>query len=272
MVGAGCSPVGKADRLSTEISQCDAVETMNELRRMAYLDAIGIDSYVSRTQLPGAAQTRRLAIVSNASPAVARISNDPPATENVPTLRDTRSALSRSAATDEPTETAPLAPKQGKQQVTSVPRFSLAAIIAGDWLWLEALEGMPLTTDQVWLVKAMAQALDLSAHNGKTSAADDVRPAAAAPQVSQFDWPIHTNAQLDLGKEAAQAGVAGYIGRKLQQHNCRGLVLLGQASGEWVPRDQLDIQCVSTLSSAEILARPSLKQQVWRDLRRMVLT
>ena len=36
---------------------------MNELRRMAYLDALGIDSYVSRTQLPGAAVTRRLAIL-----------------------------------------------------------------------------------------------------------------------------------------------------------------------------------------------------------------
>ena len=37
---------------------------MNELRRMAYLDALGIDSYVSRSQLPGAALTRRLAIAS----------------------------------------------------------------------------------------------------------------------------------------------------------------------------------------------------------------
>ena len=37
---------------------------MNELRRMAYLDALGVDSYVSRVQLPGAAATRRLAIVT----------------------------------------------------------------------------------------------------------------------------------------------------------------------------------------------------------------
>ena len=37
---------------------------MHELRRMAYLDALGVDSYVSRAQLPGAAATRRLAIVT----------------------------------------------------------------------------------------------------------------------------------------------------------------------------------------------------------------
>ena len=40
---------------------------MNELRRMAYLDALGIDAYVSRGQLPGAAVTQRLAIVPSQS-------------------------------------------------------------------------------------------------------------------------------------------------------------------------------------------------------------
>jgi len=43
---------------------------VNELRRMAYLEAMGIDGYISRTPLPGAAPTRRLAIVRSAAPAV----------------------------------------------------------------------------------------------------------------------------------------------------------------------------------------------------------
>ena len=41
---------------------------MNELKRRAYLDALGIDTYVSRGQLGGAAPTRRLAIVPAVSP------------------------------------------------------------------------------------------------------------------------------------------------------------------------------------------------------------
>ena len=43
---------------------------MNELRRTAYLDALGIDSYVSRKQLPGAALTRRLALAPAAGAVV----------------------------------------------------------------------------------------------------------------------------------------------------------------------------------------------------------
>ena len=43
---------------------------MNELRRMAYLNALGVDCYVSRTQLPGAAVTRRLvdSLTTSAAP------------------------------------------------------------------------------------------------------------------------------------------------------------------------------------------------------------
>ena len=40
-----------------------------EMRRLAYLEALGVDTYVSRGQLPGAAPTLRLAIVP---PAAAR--------------------------------------------------------------------------------------------------------------------------------------------------------------------------------------------------------
>ena len=37
---------------------------MHELSRLAYLDAMGIDHYLSRSQLPGAAPTQRLAVVA----------------------------------------------------------------------------------------------------------------------------------------------------------------------------------------------------------------
>jgi hypothetical protein len=137
----------------------------------------------------------------------------------------------------------------------------LTAIVAGDWLWLEELAG-PLTTDQVRLVQSMAQAL-LLCHESR---GDEVKPAVR-PEVAQFDWPIHTNHQLDLGEEAARASVAGFVDRRLGQYGCRGLVLLGQGCVQRVPRQQISVVTVSTVSSVEILAQPALKQQVWRDLR-----
>ena len=55
-----------------------------------------------------------------------------------------------------------------------------------------------------------------------------MRPAPPQPQVLQFDWPMHSNQQLDQGEESARAAVAGFIGRKLEEPGCRGLVLMGR--------------------------------------------
>jgi hypothetical protein len=224
---------------------------MHELSRMAYLDALGIDSYVSRAQLPGAAATQRLAIV------IAPSSQQLPAGVIPP-----ESLLSRPALVAQPARPAAVSVQASaaSQQSEPVPRFSLTAIVAGDWLWLEELAG-PLTTDQVRLVQSMAQAL-LLCHQ---SLGGEVKPAVQ-PEVAQFDWPIHTNHQLALGEEAARASVVGFVDRRLGQHGCRGLVLLGQACVQRVPRQQISIVTVDTMSSAEILAQPALKRQVWRDL------
>ena len=223
---------------------------MHELSRMAYLDALGIDSYVSRAQLPGAAATQRLAIVIA------------PSSQQLPAGVMPEPLLSRPALVAEPARSAKVSAEASgaSPQSEPVPRFSLTAIVAGDWLWLEELAG-PLTTDQVRLVQSMAQAL-LLCH---ASPGVEVKPAVE-PEVAQFDWPIHTNHQLDLGEEAARASVAGFVDRRLGEHGCRGLVLLGQACVQRVPRQQTSVVTVNTMSSAEILAQPALKRQVWRDL------
>jgi hypothetical protein len=161
------------------------------------------------------------------------------------------------------------APAQARELLprgAAVPRFSLTAIVAGDWLWLEELAGMPLTMEQVQLVQSMAQALLVL---GRVTGTDAVT-TLARPDVAQFDWPIHTNRQLDLGAQAALASVAGFVGRRLEQHRCRGLVLLGQSCALRVPLQEISILTVRTASSAEILAQPALKRTVWRDLSPLV--
>lgn len=244
---------------------------MNELMRMTYLDALGIDSYVSRTQLPGAAVSRRLAIVSSLSAAPERKPGGLPDAQGASTVSRREEAASRvdfggRAQNDSTVRSSPTI-QETSQRGSSVPRFSLTAIVAGDWLWLEALADMPLTMEQVRLVQSMARALCLAQGEGGSVAASTVRP-----EVAQFDWPIHTNHQLDQGEDAARAGVAGFVGRKLEQYNCAGLVLLGQSCALRVPVQEMTTLIVSTASSAEMLARPTLKPQVWRDLRSLVRT
>jgi hypothetical protein len=153
----------------------------------------------------------------------------------------------------------------------TVPRFSLTAIAAGGWLWLEQLQGSALAGEQLQLVQAMAHALGRihpRANETESARPSAARPIAARPEYAQFDWPIHNNAQLDLGMEAARSSVAGFIQRKLDQYNCIGLVLLGQACEAIVPVEQIDCELLlRTLSSAEMLADSRLKKQAWAQLR-----
>jgi hypothetical protein len=231
---------------------------MNEIRRMAYLDAMGIAAYVSRAHLPGAAVTRRLAIVPNRATAVLAASMAAPAAAAVdlapsnvaPQVPRIDSAARKPQPSPVTASTPPLQ--------NEVSRFSLIAIVTGGWLWLEDMDGMPLAREQVQLVQAMAQTL---------AGVDMPSSAVAGPEIAQFDWPIHTNQQLDLGEEAALASVAGFVGRKLEQQRCRGLVLLGDKCAGRVPLAQLDCaRAVSTVSSAQMLQNPQLKKQAWRDL------
>jgi hypothetical protein len=232
---------------------------MNELRHRVYLDALGIDSYESRRQLPGAAVTRRVTIMAK-SPTPAPVSVSAPgqhaaASQAAVVSGDGRAVSAlvepRVRARTEPTHI----PRPRDAQESAVPRFSLVTMVAGDWLWLEELTGMPLTTEQVQLVQAMASALRA-----------DRAPRDTRPDVMQFDWPIHSNRQLDQGEAAARAGVAGFLARRLEQHRSRGLVLLGQTGAARVPIPELGVVTVCISSTADMLADPALKRQAWCDL------
>jgi hypothetical protein len=243
---------------------------MNELRRMAYLDALGIDSYVSRAQLPGAAPTRRLAIVRSSAKTAPdmrdNVAQDTIASGALPVSPSQRKGFQRpDFGLDVRSPKAALVPQETPSAAAEpVPRFTLSAIIAGDWLWLEDLNGLPLATEQVQLVQSMA--LALGRDSGRDNAQSGTAAPTAKPDVAQFDWPMHTNRQLDLGEEAARASVAAFINRRLEQRGCLGLVLLGQAGAKRVSLPDMEVPTVITASSAEMIANPALKQQAWRDL------
>ena len=235
---------------------------MNELRRLVYLQALGIDGYVSRGQLPGASVTRRLAI-SPARPAAQ------PVQEQV-----------REAASPRQRQRAPSIEMPGVETAAAVPvarvveprpardeqplRFSLAAVTCGGWLWLEELDGAPFTPQQLQLVQSIAAALARLAGESGTAQAAAADPAV---RLTQFDWPMHSNLQLDQGKDAARSSVAAFIQRKLEQGECTGLILLGRECEARVPLDQLDCaRLARTVSTAQMLHEPVLKRQAWQDL------
>jgi hypothetical protein len=226
---------------------------MNELNRMRYLQAMGIDSYVSRQQLPGAALTRRLALVRKAQSPMARITlpaQEQPSPQGKPPQRQ-RVEL----AVDKPVTH--VAPAASEKPLTPAVRFSLVAVFCGGIAWVESLNGRPLAKEQVQLVRGMTRA---------------VCGEAGSPRIAQLDWPIHNNPQLDQGEEAAKAGVAAFLLRHIEEQKCRALVILGADCGALVPSTPLSgINRVETCSTVQMLEEPGCKQQVWADLQPIVL-
>jgi hypothetical protein len=225
---------------------------MDELTRSKYLQALGTDAYVSRGQLPGAAVTRRLAIVQPSPrplpqvvPAVADgAARSPAVPVKMPQLKAVPASEAPEAASGRPVE-----------QIQG-PEFSLVAISCGGMLWLEERSGENRLSEQLVLVQSMAEALGMINREASTRATS-----------AQFDWPIHKNRQLHQGEEAARSSVAGFVQRKLEQLGCQGLVLLGAGCEGRLALNQLDCaKVVCTVSTAEMLRDPLLKQQAWRDL------
>jgi hypothetical protein len=218
-----------------------------ELKRLAYLEAMGMDSYVSRQPLPAAATSLKLAIVvKSASARRDQVENRPAKASLIDDLQLDTVAVVQTAA--------PVQAQAPEVGVSSdiVESFSIVAIYAGGWLWLEELSGVPLVTEQVQLISAMARALNLNSEK---------------PMVAQFDWPIHTNQQLDLGPEAAISSLAGFVQRKAVEFKAGRVVVLGDACQRRLPNALDDaLQCVATISTRRMLSEPVSKKQAWRDL------
>jgi hypothetical protein len=178
------------------------------------------------------------------SPTTAAVSNTAAA------FREAANVVKNKLDTTTPSTAEYASPAATPAPAVGVPSFSIVAVTAGGCLWLEELSQPTVSRDQLQLIRAMAKALALE---------------ESELDVSQFDWPIHNNSQLDLGAEAAIAALGGFVQRKADR--CRGLIFLGSACRQKLNMTQLELgQCVSTVSTADMLRDPLLKKQAWLDL------
>lgn len=226
---------------------------MNKLLTHAvYLDAMGIDTYVSRWQPSGALFTQRIALAKRANTAT-----------DLTSLQDAVPApvSSRKAAREEPIAgAAPGAIQTGGDaaaHAVGAEHFSLLIVELGGWVWIEELVDSEGLHEQQALLHAIGSALGL------------IKIGAEAQLSSTlFDWPMHANRQLDQGEEAGRASATGYLRRRLDQAECHGLVALGTAIEKRVAWQELDDSPVlRTVGMADVLRDPMLKPVVWRDLK-----
>ncbi len=230
-----------------------------EILRLTYLQAIGIDTYVAREPLPGAAASHPLArlaltpLVSRPEPSAAVAAPEPPT--------PAREAPGRSAGPRRKplveTRTARGRQPDGGEKAAlpgeTASAFVVAAIVVDDIVWLEELVYPALAKDQVQLLRAISGALGLE---------------ASRPDITQFTWPIHRNRQLDQSEAAACAALTGFVARQLQLAAARAVVMLGDGVGGRLDHGDLQVNYrITTVSTAQMLSEPLLKARAWADLR-----
>lgn len=243
-----------------------------ELRRLRYLAALGVTPLVSRAPLPGAAPSRKLALrerLSLSEELCGELSGEPrPQLHREPQEKpqqpqESRQSPLRDAAPPSPrvlrdATLATARPAPGGQGETADPRatrFRLAVIVCARRLWLEDLGDEALATEQLQLVVAIARALEHGAGE------------AAEPAVTQFDWPLHDNRQLDLGADEAAAALSSFLGRRLHERACVELMCLGQAAAERVAPLALSCPVRHLPATKALLRAPLRKRELWRELR-----
>ena len=245
---------------------------MNELRRLAYLQAMGVDSYVSRVDLPGAAASRRLRLVSvqvqasdpgasdlaggqTVAPAASAGAQQQRVQQVADSLASDLRAASQPAAVESTAAPSPeLAPAVGTgARNTQVPVFSIVAVFCGGYCWLEEFpRGQAPGTDYLQLLQSICVALQRSAD---------------APVLEQFSWPMSRSTQLEHHEESAREGVAGFLGARFEHYQPARLVLLGEAVLRWFdPAQAASLPVVQTVSARDMLRQGSLKARAWKDL------
>ena len=206
------------------------------MARRKALEAMGIDVYVSRFDLPGAARAVRQRVESSSPSAVPDHSSETGA-------RSVETATWRSE-TPAPTQ-APLAAVRERSEAV---RFSMLLASAGPFLWIEQLSDGLIRQDQLALINAMARAIS---------------PQASIRQ-QQFDWPMRGGSAVASDAESAKQALQGLIQRMAREVNAKRVVVMGTCP---FLSERIAQSAVVIPSTIAMLSNASLKREAWQALK-----
>lgn len=226
---------------------------------------MGIVPLVSRRQLTGAAPSQRLRLRAAPDSGSATATSPGAQAEFVPDgshPEQTANLAAESLRSTLASAPAPTAKVDGgrtastpKPSAAPATRFSLAVVAAGNRLWIEQLVEGVFAREQLELIGAMAAALI------------HPEPNPERPELTQFDWPLHGNLQLDLGPEEAAATLASFINRQAEARGSVEVVALGASAAERLGALPLSCARRTLPATRELLEQPLLKRDAWTLLR-----
>ena len=276
---------------------------MNRDRRAAYLQAMGIESWLPIKTLPSAelghwvadsAVFNPLAAANTAlrrSPADAR--TEAPISVTAQNIINRSLALAEELNMDAPASAQPkasaetpapliaaAAPASSSNQSLDV--FTLAATVCGDILIIDDITQMNFASSayQHWLNAILL------------SLGQKPLPDTGSVQ-DRFDWPLPDSGLFDASQQAAKDIFSAWLQRKLQENNAHWVLLMGKAAvamhavensegdtshGNKQPsknsdlglvaplQDRQGVQVLPTYGSGELWRQPLLKREFWQHI------
>jgi hypothetical protein len=207
-----------------------------EMARRQALKAMGIVSYVSRYDLPGAAPAQRQSLSPPPAPPVTQ----PP---DAPRSKAPSTVSSQRVQSHAAPESSVVKPAGDTVQ------FSMLIVSAGQFLWLEQLPDGLIRQDQLALINSMACA---------------VSGAGFEMTQQQFDWPLRGNSALGSDAESAKQALQGLIQRMAREVDARRVVVMGDC--QFLP-DRIAQSAVSIPSTMAMLVDATHKRAAWQSLK-----
>jgi hypothetical protein len=262
-----------------------------EQARHRWLEALGIDSWLPRRDLPTAAKAAPWVASFRYEPVTPADGGMGKATEPAPPQRvkaaaptprpprpepvarakiDTATLLEQPPAT--PAVTLPDPPaRPAATAVEEAPRFKLAFLWRQDLLIVDSLpphHPQGFSRYHHTLLSGITAALGAGADT-------------ALSDVSMLSWPTLTSRTLDQGAEEARQAVQHKLRRTLAAHpGLERVLLMGEAAAHWILAETAPLETlrgrrftlptgqpvVVTLSLSELLRLPERKAETWRDI------
>lgn len=267
---------------------------MEESRRLHYLKVMGVESFVPRLTLPGAAVSPQLAWPTEAiaDATLPEATTDTSArTKTIPVIRplvdsasesDKLSAelqtfsadglLSDSAldnALDSALNKTVVSQTDKDASEATVPTFQLSmTTFRSGILAIDSVDNIPVSY-QPFCQRLLA---DIVFAFGASMASYQVAEA--------FNWPMVRNSQIDQSASVAVASVNAFIAAKAERYPLRAVLVFGETTCQYLfPHasyhellgtsqrlDKLSLEVLVTHSLYELLTNPLLKRETWRHL------
>lgn len=267
---------------------------MQEMRRQAYLQVLGVTSWVPRQLLSGAAKGRRplLAAVQDEQPAPAIEATQQPAQE----AKEQPPVAPRNESGADAVRQAMLAPRPAVKSPTAQAESAAEAVgpASESQSTSAAVPACAPFSAQLWLAGPCALLLEvpvqgLGARSPAARLLADILRAVQLPAPAQFiadfKWPLTSNAQFEQSEAAAHQALQAFVEGRLEQYSVVSLGSFGQYAGLLAKASVTEVgaaigreEALDNLPPAwfapgldDLLQSPAGKAELWALLQRVMV-